>query len=48
MTASSFSTAVGAWPKRDEDAFQRGKQVILQLVRAEAPYNPCPVGWGGR
>jgi hypothetical protein len=28
MTGSSFATAVGAWPKRDEEAFQRGKKVL--------------------
>ena len=33
MTGSSFSTAVGAWPKRDEEAFQRGKQVHLFPIR---------------
>ena len=27
-TRSNFSSAVGAWPVRDEAAFQRGKQVL--------------------
>jgi hypothetical protein len=32
MTGPSFSLAVGSWPKRDEEAFLRGKQVPTHVL----------------
>jgi hypothetical protein len=52
MTGTSFSTAVGSWPKRDEEAFERGKQVptyaLASLLAHEAcvPVNTASVARG--
>lgn len=55
MTGTSFATAVGSWPKRDEEAFQRGNQVPTKVLASLLgackqvclSYGGVEVGWPG-